>query len=826
MSRSNPRHHRSPGHSEPPLPIPSYAPPPYNPPRAQYYTSAETAQKFNRLNHVTFLSARIDHPQDAVLEYPETTADTSKLAHIFKIDPNAFRNPTHNIQYSFQVTGGSENLKCQLLQVQDNDGFPVPAVCYKMRGDCCGVKLCNFSSNTHSFPSHTFVDLESTQSQPSPPLPFSAKREVFEKTLALFCSVKVDGCHADAEGTPSNTITNDITPGEESELVNIDLLESTLVERLARGFDHGESSGITGRHLTPDYDDELDAEGEVQLVSVLGRRLESHTFAVPDLMKDRDISYSLIFMSSTYNIFKLFWREIPQSSMTLSLKLHDLEHWHRDDAGFLRPGRLTLKVDCNSLIETFIPYDLHTYPYVVLVTSRPHTHPPPRRSKTPPVHTDIVRTLLIEQDWRLADATPRRLSLNKAFISRLKSLLNWELLSEPVLSDLHPSLGNQQKVNYIIKRTKELRFTAGTDWAGARLLHSDHAQRLSPEDQYLRFADELKISSGESFRFAICMFPAQSRLLSRARWITCDTSYKRVKLYKEFGLEGWDERTHRSISYCRVFMTSESAEAHRLLFHQISRIVTQDTGTPLQFAYIHGQGIEVITADEGKGQALGLGLFLQDICRDNMTFDTPEPTRRLSELLPYDHLARILRLCIVHFQRNIHKIEGKLQPDTIAAMYSLASSQPLRDIDGTLDLIRRGGRVAQNWLYDKEVSAPFALPALYQPLSRIPLERWLAARSTTNGIEQTHHNYNIDGINLTLLGGIMHGYQYDARAISGQDLSLSTLILPTYNPSNHLSRAQTALRRQARTSQKRSASQQQNPEDPTLRSPARKRVAK
>lgn len=52
-------------------------------------------------------------------------------------------------------------------------------------------------------------------------------------------------------------------------------------------------------------------------------------------------------------------------------------------------------------------------------------------------------------------------------------------------------------------------------------------------------------------------------------------------------------------------MTSESAEAHRILFHKISAIVAQDTGIPLQFLYIHGQGIEIITVDEGKGQALG-----------------------------------------------------------------------------------------------------------------------------------------------------------------------------------------------------------------------------
>lgn len=60
-----------------------------------------------------------------------------------------------------------------------------------------------------------------------------------------------------------------------------------------------------------------------------------------------------------------------------------------------------------------------------------------------------------------------------------------------------------------------------------------------------------------------------------------------------------------AISYCWVFMTLESAEAYRILFCKIFTIVAQDTGVPLQFFYIHGRGIEVITADEGKGQVLG-----------------------------------------------------------------------------------------------------------------------------------------------------------------------------------------------------------------------------
>jgi hypothetical protein len=61
------------------------------------------------------------------------------------------------------------------------------------------------------------------------------------------------------------------------------------------------------------------------------------------------------------------------------------------------------------------------------------------------------------------------------------------------------------------------------------------------------------------------------------------------------------------------------------------------------------------------------------------------------------------------------------------------------------------------------------LPALYH-YSLIPLDIWQASPSTTNGNEQAHRNINRDGVGLTILGGIMRGYQYDCRAVASKEL--------------------------------------------------------
>ena len=72
-----------------------------------------------------------------------------------------------------------------------------------------------------------------------------------------------------------------------------------------------------------------------------------------------------------------------------------------------------------------------------------------------------------------------------------------------------------------------------------------------------------------------------------------------------------------------------------------------------------------------------------------------------------------------------------------------------------------------DWLKDKETSSPFAILALYQPASKIPLEVWHASPSTSNGNEQAHRSINRDGTKLTMLAGIHRGMQYDVCTIQG-----------------------------------------------------------
>jgi hypothetical protein len=60
-----------------------------------------------------------------------------------------------------------------------------------------------------------------------------------------------------------------------------------------------------------------------------------------------------------------------------------------------------------------------------------------------------------------------------------------------------------------------------------------------------------------------------------------------------------------AIVVARAFITSQSAAAHEILFTRIFAIVAEDTGQPIHFRHIHGDGFEIFMADGHKGQALG-----------------------------------------------------------------------------------------------------------------------------------------------------------------------------------------------------------------------------
>lgn len=93
--------------------------------------------------------------------------------------------------------------------------------------------------------------------------------------------------------------------------------------------------------------------------------------------------------------------------------------------------------------------------------------------------------------------------------------------------------------------------------------------------------------------------------------------------------------------------------------------------------------------------ALGLGRFCVALCRGNQMPCRYEPSRRLCDLGPYDHLRRMYRLCAFHFKRNVQKLRTVVSPNVYNAMLCISSFEAHPNFETTLQLIRKGGKKAK-----------------------------------------------------------------------------------------------------------------------------------
>ena len=121
----------------------------YDPPPARYFTLDELREGCDRVTRKTFAHKIVEHPVNAIVEYPETGEnDGEYVAHIFNVDPVHF-NSTHNPKASFQYSlgdghGGCEDVECHMLK--DLQGRPVQCSVFQTNCKYCLLLCSHFCS--------------------------------------------------------------------------------------------------------------------------------------------------------------------------------------------------------------------------------------------------------------------------------------------------------------------------------------------------------------------------------------------------------------------------------------------------------------------------------------------------------------------------------------------------------------------------------------------------------------------------------------------------------------------------------------------------------
>ncbi|KAJ3964422.1 hypothetical protein EV361DRAFT_812152, partial [Lentinula raphanica] len=471
----------------------------------------------------------------------------------------------------------------------------------------------------------------------------------------------------------------------------------------------------------------------------------------------------------------------------------DCPYQHRASEGLMLMTEM-VTLSCRSIFRVYEPVEefRQMCPRILVVCSGEHTHPVPLSTKTPPnIRSEILDLLETSMVRELADMTPRRFLRHPIVLSYIRRKVPF--ISQPQLSDLHPSLNNMDHLRAYITHVQDKVFPVGTGWEGKQKVIQDKERPLG--ERYIRLMEEVslpdmrKIANDEDdedegeeskFRIVICMFPQRSHDLLKARFIQSDISYKRVAGFKELELVGWDEQSKTTIVFCRAYMTRESAAAHLIFFRHLDDIVHKDTGQWLSFRHLHGNslqdrsGILHWAIDQGRGPAKGVSLNISLAARLPLSKkDLHEPERYLHQLDPYEHLHRIARLCTAHINRNIAK--SKVPEHIKVKMRSLMCIQH-PDWEKTIHDIEQSSKAGKDWILDK-MASKFAFPGMCQQRSFIPLDIWKAGPATTDLVESAHWNSYLEGVGCSLTSGVEKAEHVDRlRLASAQVPVLSFLI--------------------------------------------------
>ncbi|KAH6890216.1 hypothetical protein BKA70DRAFT_1234823 [Coprinopsis sp. MPI-PUGE-AT-0042] len=417
------------------------------------------------------------------LEYPETS--NGSVGHLFKMDPLNWIKPSQSFAYSQGEPSSRGRKVVKISILLDSRGNEVD--CSVSHSNCQGIKACPLYDAMKDledrFEQEPLSDIASKVSSPSCLQDHELKTELLKRTLLFYQLLQAQGCNSPV--APPNA-SSQLDPGDEVQVL--------------------------------DHSDALDSRALLRLQIEQGRQGHSSR---------QTCSGEVIFQFDSNGKPFVRCKHYSRSS--------DIDHYidyapshGRYHAKYLQ----ALFEDNTDLIADFEDEFTLSSHLVPLDSCRFSTN----HSSQTSIHAIAFNTLI----WVIP-----------AFVHRNDS----SHLVKPQLERIDAS---------------EV-FPEGTGWQG--LKHwKERQQRLRPNEPYVRFMAEMSSlnllraldlseeatfddddsveggpsASARSIRVVVCMSKQSRKRLLEARFVQCDTSFKRVAEFLEFELGGTDEHAKTS----------------------------------------------------------------------------------------------------------------------------------------------------------------------------------------------------------------------------------------------------------------------------------------
>ncbi|KAJ7596417.1 hypothetical protein C8J56DRAFT_1040671 [Mycena floridula] len=760
-------------------------------------TAPSTIHYDVKINRTTTLARMyVFNTPGAYIEYPETLSDRP-IGYLLRCDPERWKIPSGNFAYSLGSPGGhrakgtdGNDLQVNVLKHMVTD-LKVP--CTETHYTCQGVKVCPYSDldslqTPHTRATRGDISKRLALDRDARLLYASPSAAIFSKTQALIAGIRRTGCRAVRQEETY------LSFAEEQHISRIQQLESTFKRgyqdkvdrcegRMVFGYDNEGKSFVACEH----YDSEISRDHVIYYMDgsydeeYLEAVLEEDTEEIERIERAAEaLGYGPRVTCTT----------IANASTQRAFCPHD----HRGSDGLLLQSTM-VRMECKVQFRIYQPVEQYrtACPYILITVKGVHPHPVPLPLKTPPEVKALIMDLIDKMGTDLPDLTARRFLRHPVVRGYLRD--KFPLLPAPTFSQIHVSLANRAHLFSYIQSASKKKFPKGTGWEGARLM-----KKIQDEDGSILYLRRMiEVSASGVTRDVADEEPA-SEWEKDLRILVCDNAFKRIVGFKEFELAAIDRDANTSVVFCRVFMTRETAFAHKLVFQAIHDIVKEDTGHELKWRHLWATSLDdfdgyvlQFTSDQHGGQAKGLGLYLQDLAQD-MPFvrDLHEPERLVASLSPYEHLHRIFRLCVVHIHRYIRSCKV---PDSVRDVMRSLICITHPNWNAALAKIKRDGKKAgEDWIKNK-INSHFAFEGMCHEKSFIPLPVWQAGDSTSNVIESVHYNVNIDGKGCTLLGGIEKGQSFDFMRLNTLEAWEESGVRPSYGSGHTSENASRGIKR-------------------------------
>ncbi|PBK79565.1 hypothetical protein ARMGADRAFT_1101263 [Armillaria gallica] len=208
----------------------------------------------------------------------------------------------------------------------------------------------------------------------------------------------------------------------------------------------------------------------------------------------------------------------------------------------------------------------------------------------------------------------------------------------------------------------------------------------------------------------------------------------------------WNSRLNRT----RLYMDRETRSAFRLVWRLLWDTVKRITHREVRFKALHGDGIATILVDGSHPQIMGCG---DDIVQRNL--EIHESHRLFSDEDPASIVTQIMRICLVHLDRNFDKLAHHLTREEKEMVCSIRHLEDPNKVLEYWDWCESNVNPhIRDWSANKR-GQPYFVALINEHHTKIPEEDWYLSPSDTNMNESAHPYTNLrTGTHLTLADGI------------------------------------------------------------------------